>query len=359
MSLVINIENQPVELLNFDSLGMINDKTQKTDDFILRTFFKNQVGFEGKDFVPVGELDTSVPLAPFVSYTAQSKDISPKGNMDGDIIYAPYLKPSVTLTPKNVLDMALVAKLREIGIIANKSSVSRADKFIIAQIEGFSWLRKSIDNRKILMAVDILTKGKTLCVGDDYPAYMVDFKRDNALTFTPTVKWNEPNATPVTDIEKMLKVLVDTSGESGKVILSSSAVFTHANDNDEFKERFVKPNGANEPSPFIPAFNRVDKVQYRGKIDDVEWWTYDVEHKLNGRAERFIDRTGFYLISDLNGFVAQCEIKNLEALGQPLPYYDSQILLKDPSGLKMISESSPLILPSNPNGVAGGTGFID
>lgn len=359
MSLVISIENQPVELLSLDSLGLINDKTKKVDNFILSTFFGNQVGFANKDYVPLDSLDTSVPLAPFVSPMAQSKPIVTKGEFKRENIQAPYLKPSLTLTPQNVYDIALIGELRKIGVIGNSLSISRADQLKIAQVTGFMKLREAIDNRKILMATDILTKGKTVCVGDDYPAYEIDFKRDKALTFAPTVKWNEPNATPVTDIEKMLATLVDKGGMSAKVIVSSSAVFTHAYKNDEFKERFVKPNGANAPSPFTPMFNRTDTAQFRGEIDGVAWWTYDVMHTLNGTAQRFIDRTGFYLIADTNGFTAQCEIKNLEALGQPLPYYDSQIPLKDPSGLKMICESSPLILPSNPNGVAGGTGFID
>lgn len=358
MGLTIRIENQPVELYNTETLQIFHDKTKKTDNFILTNFFGNQVGFADKDYVVLDELETSVPLAPFVSHNAQAKPLALNTNLERGVVKAPYLKPSITVTPDSMRDDKIVSALRSAGVISQKS-LSKAEVFKVAQATAFQKLRESIENRKILMAVDILTTGKTLCMGDDYPAYEIDFKRDNALTFTPTTKWNEPNAKPVSDIEKMLATLVDKGGMSAKVIVSSSAVFTHAYKNDEFKERFVKPNGANAPSPFTPMFNRTDTAQFRGEIDGVAWWTYDVMHTLNGTAERFIDRTGFYLIADTNGFTAQCEIKNLEALGQPLPYYDSQVVLKDPSGLKMICESSPLTLPSNPNGVAGGTGFID
>lgn len=359
MSLVINIDGQPVELLGTNSLGLINDKTKTTDNFILNTFFGKQIGFANKDYVPLDELDTNVPLAPFVSPLAQSKPILAKGEFNRKIIKAPYLKPSLALTHSNTYDMALIATLKKIGVIGETLSPSKADQLKIAQVAGFMRLREAIDNRKILMAVDILTTGKTLCIGDDYPAYEIDFGRDVSLKFAPTVKWNEPNATVVTDIEKMMEKLVDKGGKSGVAILSSSAVFTHAFKNEEFKERFVKPNGANAPYPFAPAFNRTDTAQYRGEIDGIKWYTYDVQHRLDGTPKRFIDRTGFYLIADTDGYTAQCEIKNFDAYGQALAYYDSQIAEKDPSGVKMISESSPLIVPSNPNGVAGGTGFID
>lgn len=358
MGLTIRIENQPVELYNTETLQIFHDKTKKTDNFILATFFGNEVGFADKDYVVLDELETSVPLAPFVSHNAQAKPLALNTNFERGVVKAPYLKPSITVTPDSMRDGKIVSALRSAGVISQKS-LSKAEVFKVAQAKAFQKLRESIDNRKILMAVDILTTGKTLCVGDDYPAYEIDFKRDNALSFTPAVKWNEPNATPVTDIEKMMDVLIDKSGTSAKVIISSSAVFNCVVKNEEFKERFVKPNGANTPSPFEPMLSNSEEVQYRGELGGVKWFTYDTMHNLMGVAKRFIDRTGFYLISNTQGYTAHCMIKNLDVLGEPLPYYDSQVILQDPSGLKMICESSPLLLPDNPNGVAGGTGFID
>jgi len=358
MSISVNIQGQPMELMDVNGLAIINNKTKPVDNWLLNTFFGRKVSFDGKDAVPLDELETSQPLAPFVSPMAQGKPILAEGSFNREYIKAPYLKPAGVVTPGSAYDTSLLVTLRERGIISRGPALSKQDQFRIAQIGTFNHLRSSIDNRKVLMAADILTTGKTLCVGDDHPSYMIDFRRDAALDFTPSVTWDKPEAKVITDIETMDARLIDASGTSGSVIISSSAVFNVAIKNAEVKERFREPLGSNAPSPFAPMFNTPDKPQYRGELGGKQWWTYDLTHTLNGAVQRFIGAKSFHLISDTQGYQAQCEIKHLDAYGQALEYYDYQVVEKDPSGIKMITDSSPLIVPSNPNGVAGGNAFI-
>lgn len=185
-----------------------------------------------------------------------------------------------------------------------------------------------------------------------------DFGRHANLTFNPIVKWDEVGATPVSDIETMIGNIVEYSGQAPKVALMSSKVFNAMNKNAEFKERLQKPLGQTAPDIFAPRFSRNDVPQYRGSFDGIDFWTYDVTHKLTGSASRFIPQTGFYLISDTGGYQAHCMIKHLEAYGQAMEYFDYQVVENDPSTVKLICESSPLIVPSNPNGVTGGDKFV-
>lgn len=359
MSLTVNIQGQQVVLLDENQLALVNNKTKEADSWLLDTFFGRKVSFNGKDAVPLDELETSQPLAPFVSPLSQGKPITAKGDFQRKYVKAAYLKPAGSVTPDTVFDTALLVQLREAGIITTTNGMlSRQEQLRIAQIGTFNHLRKSIANRKLLMATDILMTGKTICVGDDYPSYEINFGRDAALNFTPSVTWNNANATPITDIETMNDLLIEKGGTAARMALMSSAVFNQFAKNAEVKERFRAPLGANAPSQFAPQFNRSDAPQYRGELDGIQFWTYDVSHRLNGTAERFINAKGFYLISDTQGYQAQCEIKHLDAYGQALEYFDYQVVEKDPSAIKLIVESSPLIVPSNPNGVAGGAGFI-
>jgi hypothetical protein len=64
------------------------------------------------------------------------------------------------------------------------------------------------------------------------------------------------------------------------------------------------------------------------------------------------------LISDTNGSVAHCKIKNMLANGVAQQYFDRQWYCEDPSGIMLMTESAPLVIPSNKNGVVCGTGFI-
>lgn len=358
MSININVQGQPLNILDENNLAIVHNKTKPVDNWLLSTFFGRKVSFNGKDAVPLDELETSQPLAPFVSPMAQGKPIISQGSFNREYVKAPYLKPAGMVTPGTAYDTALLVTLREAGIISRGTVLTKQDQLRIAQIGTFNHLRNSIDNRKVLMAADILTTGKTMCIGDDHPAYEIDFKRNAALDFTPTIKWNEPNAQIITDIETMDALLIESGGASGSVIISSSAVFNFAVKNAEFKERFREPLGTNAPSPFAPMFSTPDKPQYRGEIGGKQWWTYDLTHRLNGVIERFISAKGFYLAADTQGYQAQCEIKHLSAYGQALEYFDYQVIGEDPSGIKQITESSPLIVPSNPNGVAGGDAFI-
>lgn len=357
MTISINIQGQPFELLDVNELAIINDKTKTTDSWLLDTFFGNKIAFNNKDAVPLDELDTSQPLAPFVSPLAQGKPISTQGEFKRQYVKAPYLKPADVVTPDTVFETALISQLQQRGLIG-RGAMSAGEQLLVAQISKFNRLRQSIINRKVLMATQILTTGKTLAVGDDYPAQLIDFGRHANLAFNPTVAWDEVNATVVSDIETMIGSLVEHGGQAPTTAIMSSKVFNAMHKNDEFKERLQKPLGSTAPDIFAPRFNRNDIPLYRGSFDGIDFWTYDVSHKLTGVVQRFIPATGFYLISDTNGYQAQCMIKHLEAYGQALEFFDYQVIEKDPSTIKLLCESSPLILPSNPNGVVGGDKFV-
>ena len=127
------------------------------------------------------------------------------------------------------------------------------------------------------------------------PQRLVDFGRHADLKFVPAVKWNEANATPVTDIETMDGLLADHGGVSASDALMSSKVFNALVKNAEFKERFVTPKGDNAPSPFQPQFNKTEGMQYRGELDGKRFWTFDETHKLSG-TEKTLHRCNRLLL---------------------------------------------------------------
>lgn len=264
----------------------------------------------------------------------------------------------VTVVPSDVQDTALVSQLRRYGIVATGSNrLSDAELLLIDQAQKAIYLRQSIENRKLLIARDVLLYGKTTFASSDFPSYTVDYERNAACNFAPLVKWNQANATPVKDIQSMINISVDHANVSPNLALTSSKVFNALIQNEEFKEKFIKPY-ASISVPITPTFDDPSKPQYRGTIDNIQIWTYDATHNMDGSAERFIPEDFFGLVSDANGWIAHCAIQNIEAFGQPLEFFLDQWQEKNPPSIQMLAESSPLAVPNNKNGLVGGRGFV-
>ncbi|WP_347473235.1 major capsid protein [Acinetobacter thermotolerans] len=356
MPQTFTINNAPIELLDVNEMVLVHEQHQPLDTFLLDRFFPNSRGF-ARDEVPVGELSAEIDIAPLVAPTEAGVPFDPKTLAKVDFVKPAYLKPKNQVTTSNSFDLALVRKLRDAGILSTGSqALSDQDKLILAQIETIQRNRNSIDNRKVLMAAEYLTTGQMVLESDKYKKNVVSFGRDSSLSYNPTIAWDQANATPYRDIKAMAQLLVDNGAGTAKVLLTSSKNWGYLQADAEFKEVFIKPNeGIN--IPFVQTMGIGESAVFRGTFDNIEVWTYDATYVQGGQRKRYIPSGYVGLISDVSGFIAQCQIKHLEAAGQPLDYFDVQWQEKDPSGILVLTESAPLPVPSNKNGVCGGTAF--
>ena len=359
MSVIVNVSGAPLELLEIPQLLAIHSLRNQIDPWVLNTFFPNRASFAAKE-VPVASLKTYSVIAPLVAPSIKGRPIDGKGQADVKFIKPAYLKPTGTVTPDNVYDTALLNQLRTAGVIGIGSQMlSAGEAMLVAQIEKFTLNRQSIDNRKTMMAIECLLTGKLVLRSDDFPECIVDYGRDPSCTYAPATLWSAGGATVVSDIEAMMKIAVDKGGVSPRMALTTSKVYTAMINNAEFKARFVTPL-AGISAPITPQFSRTDKPQYRGMFDGLEIWTYDAGY-INQATDtfvRYIPETYFGLISDMDGTLSHCGILHLDAHMMPLEYFDYMVESKNPSAITMLSESSPLVSPSNKNGVVGGIGFV-
>ena len=357
MSQTFTFQNAPVELLDVPQLLLLTDTTQKVDTWLMDRFFPQRVSYTKKE-VPVGELNTATPLAPFVTPTAAGHQIKVGESGNVKFVKPAYLKPMMTVMPSEVQNTALIARLRQFGVIATGSNrLSDADLLLIDQAQKALYLRQSIENRKLLIARDVLLYGKTTFASADFPMYEVDYERNPACNYAPLIKWGQVGATPVKDIQAMIDLSIEHSGTSPIMALTTSKVYNTLIKDPEFKEKFIAPY-AGISVPLTPTFDQADKPQFRGTVDNIEIWTYDVGHNMGGTSERFIPEDFFGLVSDANGWIAHCALQNVEAFGQALEFYLGQWQEKNPSSIQMLAESSPLAVPNNKNGLVGGRGFV-
>lgn len=351
------VNGAPLELLDVGELALIHTNHKPMDTWLTDKFYPNRPSFD-RDEVPLAELNTVHDLAPLVSPHQPGKSFDTKRAAKVDFVKPAYYKPKNIVTLATSFDEALMERLRTAGIISTGSQqLSDQEKMMIAQIAVMKRNHDAIDNSVLLMATELLLNGKYLLQSDDYEYNMVDYERDASLTFTPVTPWNQAGAKPVTDMETMEQRLLDAGGGSSKAYLMSGKVWVALSANDEFKERFVKPY-AGIAVPYKPSLNVQEGASFKGYLDDKELWVFDATYRLKSGVKRFIPNDYFGAISDFGGSIAQCKIKNTLANGAVQKYFDRQWYNEDPSGIFLMTESAPLAVPSNKNGVCGGTGFI-
>lgn len=351
------INGAPLELLDVNELALIHSNYAPMDTWLLDKLFPRRKSFT-TNTVPLAELETEVDIAPLVAPQVPGKPFDRTTAIKVNHVPPAYLKPKNQVTPATSWDTALLARLRDSGIISTGSNqLSTSEQYMIAQIETQKRNHDSIDNRKILMAAELVTTGQIILESDDYNKNVVSFDRDPSLAFTPAIAWDQAGATPVEDIEAMAQLILDNDGGDAKMILTTGKVWAVLEKNADFKAKFVTPF-AGISVPYRPELNASRSAKFKGYLGDIEIWTYDATYKHKGQTKRFIPVDYFGLVADTNGYVTQCKIENIHANGLALEYFDRQWYEEDPSGIMLLTESAPLVVPSNKNGISGGTGFI-
>lgn len=351
------VNGAPLELLDVGELALIHSNYKPMDTWLIDKLFPNRPSFD-RDEVPLAELNTVHDLAPLVAPHQPGKPFDTKRAAKVDFVVPAYYKPKNMVTPATAFDEALLERLRAAGVISTGSQqLSDQEKMMIAQIAVMKRNHDAIDNSVLLMATELLLNGKYVLQSADYEANEVNYERDASLHFTPATPWNQAGAKPVTDIEAMEKLLLDANGGASKMYLMSGKVWAALSTNEEFKERFVKPYAGIAVS-YKPSLNVQEGSSFKGYLDEKELWVYDGTYRLSSGVKRFIPDDYFGAISDTQGSIAQCKIKNMLANGAVTKYFDRQWYSEDPSGIYLMTESAPLAVPSNKNGVCGGKGFI-
>ncbi|MFU9812426.1 major capsid protein [Acinetobacter radioresistens] len=352
-----NIDGTPLELLDVGELALIHSNYRPMDTWLLDRLFPNRPLFT-RDDVPLAELSADHDLAPLVSPNQPGKPFETTQSAKVTHVKPAYYKPKNQVTAADTFEIALLERLRTAGIISTgNQQLSEQEKMVISQIAVMKRNHDAIDNSVLMMAIDLLKNGKYLLHSDDYEYNLVDYERDASLNYTPLVAWGQSGAKPVDDIRRMLERQLEADGGEAKMALMSGLVWQALWNDADFKKEFVTPY-AGISVPVAPSFGVSQKPTLKGTFDGVEFWVYDATYRHKGKVNRFIEKDYFSLISDTNGSVAHCKIKNMTANGVAQQYFDRQWYCEDPSGIMLMTESAPLVVPSNKNGVVGGRGFI-
>jgi len=305
------------------------------NNFNLNLLFPEVAMFDSEKIV-FDELFPDQTLAPFVSPVLAGKANTAEGGVQKSFV-PPYVKPKDVIKPDRILK-------RRPGepIGGNLSSEQRRNAIVV---DIFDNQRQKIINRKEWMACQLITTGKIVVEGEDYPRVEIDFGRreNHTVTLVGDARWGQVDEDPNGDLEDWMNRLdapcthIEMGGEA----------FTQMMKNDEMKELVTSRRGSETTLEMAPS---AMKVTFRGRLGDggPEIWTNtDWYIDDDGNKQFYIPQNSVNFVSTgASGVIAHGAILDKKAGYQPLEFFPKTWEMDDPSVEYAMTQSAPLpVLP--------------
>lgn len=322
---------------------------QETDLKFWLGFFPQTITFETQEIM----FDTVAPgrrLAPFVAPNVQGKVIGDQG-YNTKTFRPAYVKP------KSVIDPSKAIKRRP-GEAIN-GTMSLQQRYDLAVAEALREQKDQIERRWDWMAAKAIIDGAVTVAGELYPTVTVNFGRDGSLqvTLLGAAKWDTTTGTPLATIEDLRRKShkLSKAGITTLVFgLDAWAAFTSFEEvrdllNNQFR---------GSQSDFTRAPAEGTPMEYRGRIAgtngmaSLELWTYDDSYTDdNGDEVAYLDSGTVVGISKAGIQGVRCfgaiqEVNHLVAQEM----FSKMWINEDPSVTYVMTQSAPLMVPSQPNG---------
>lgn len=281
-------------------------------------------------------------LAPFVAPNVQGQPILSEGYSTRRFKTA-YLKPKEAFDPSRVLRRQageaiggdLTPQQREDAILADMLAVQR--EMIIRRWE---W-----------MAAQATIYGEVTVTGENYPTRLVAFGRDpsNSIALAGGALWSaSTTATPLKDIQAWA-AKVQRSGRSANRLTmgidAANAFFA----TDEVKEAAETRRGS--LTRYESKNVSGDEVVYLGTLEGgIDLYRYnDVYEDNDGVEHPFLEPEDVVLTGDIEGVRAFGAIMDRKNGYRPSQMFPKMWESEDPSGLFVMTQSAPLMIPTRPN----------
>lgn len=314
----------------------------------LRTYWLDQffdrVHNSQSEWIDFDIIDKSNRLAPFVAPNVQGQPIVQRGFSTRKFKPA-YLKPKSPLDPARLL-------LRQAGEAPlGAMSLQQREDAIVADI--LTEHRDMITRRWEWMACQAIKDGAITIEGENYPRVTLSFGRhtDNTEVLLTTEGWNQTTGLPLADIDTwMTGMQIRSGGYAPTRITFSPEAFAAFLGNPSVIAMMDSRRGSSMSVESSPGDG--NPVRFAGRLPNgVELWVYnDTYEDNNGEQVRFLAAGEIVLTSPaIGGVRAYGAIMDRKAQYQSLPIFQKMYEQEDPSGLFILSQSAPLMVPTRPN----------
>lgn len=296
------------------------------------------------EYIDFDLVDGSRRLAPFVAPTVQGQPMVQKGQA------IRKFKPAY-IKPKDPVDPARLLRRRAGEPLGGNLSPKQREDAIVADI--LDTHKTGIVRRWEWMAAGAIIDGAITVVGENYPSVSLSFGRDagHTITLAGAALWSASTSTPLLDLENWATKVHQKSGQVvTRVTMGLNAwraFYMHA----EVKEMLDTRRGSTNALETGPADGQ--PAQYRGRLNSngMEIWTYnDIYEDNAGAAVSMMNQDSVVLTSSgVQGMRAYGAIMDRKAGWKALPMFPKMWEQDDPSGLYLMTQSAPLMIPLRPN----------
>lgn len=323
-------------------LGVL-DNTPPPASYFLDQFFTS-VHTSESEWIDFDLVDGNRRLAPFVAPNVQGQPMLQHGYATRKFKPA-YIKPKDLVDPRRVLMRKAGEKL------GGSLSPAQREDAIIADIQTSH--RAMIYRTWEWMAASAIINGQVVCEGENYPSQTVAFGRSagNTETLAGGAMWSNPTtAKPLDDIKRWSTQVLRSGVKANRLTLSpDSATAFFAT--DQVKAEFETRRGTSFGQNFERNDLSGDTITYHGSLPGgIEVVTYsDIYEDNMGDEQPFMPDNVALLTGNVEGLRAFGAIMDRSAGWQPLPIFQKMYEQDDPSGLFLLSQSAPLMIPRRPN----------
>ncbi|MCX4025172.1 major capsid protein [Spartinivicinus marinus] len=285
-------------------------------------------------------------LAPFVSPMVEGQVMEEQGSEMKSFKPA-YIKPKQPIIPQ--------AMLKRRPGEPYHGQLSPQQRRNLRKMEILLEHAESIDNRLEWMAVEASLHGRVMVEGEKYPKRVVDYQRDPSLTKTVSVKWNDPKATPIDDLEDMSVAMSMTKGGApAEDVVMSPSVWKALRKNQQLLEQLDTQVAGTNATIDRGPLNNSDEVIKVGSLGGGRFILYvdSRQYMEKGISKPFIPEGGVNLMSrSVQGTQCFGAIMDLDAL-IAMKLFPKIWKQDDPSVEMVMTQSAPLIVPVRPNATA-------
>lgn len=334
-----------MNLYDTHTLLQVQEHLDPMPSFWLDMAFNEEMRFES-EWIDLERIEGNRTLAPLVIPTAEGVPIYRRA-AEAKRFRAAYMKPKDMVTPDRAI------KRRPGEGFGGTASMSQREDAIVADI--LATHRAAIERSWEVMAARAVIDGKITLTGDDYPETLVDFQRDpnHTITLAGGEQWTNATADIVGHLSQWRsRVRRAKFGGPVTTLVVGRNVAEYFLGNEKVRELLDTQIRGTEGNEFNIGLRSGEEVEYIGRFEGglrvVSYSGYYEDR--NGDQVDVMDPDSVTLVGPgIRGVRCYGAIMDRKAGFQPASMFPKMWEQEDPSGLWIMTQSAPLMVPMRPN----------
>lgn len=328
-------------------LMKVVEQLNRPSSFLLDMYFP-EIATSDTETVDFDVVTHGRRLAPLVSPVVEGQVVQESGVKSGSVKPA-YLKPKTPLAAAGALRRQPGERIGG-GLSAMDRQEARIARTLADHID-------QITRRKEWMAANVLQSGSLTLSGDKYPTRVVDYGRhaDLSVTLLTTARWGESGVSPFDNIQAWALLVLQHGGVPVVDVTMDTLAWSLFMADQKVKDQLNYRHDIG--TRFSSRFHDNVGGVYQGSIGPMNFYTY---------SEFYVDDAGTTqkMLPDysvimggpgLEGVQAHGAIQDDNAGFAAVEYFPTSWVPNDPPIRQVMTQSAPIIVPSNVNGMLRAT----